>query len=196
LLTKLKDSDVPWTLLIAEAVLIVLSVLLALGVESWREERAQQASALQALQGVVDEFDANCRQIVAVSGYHEAVIGEQHDPQGIQVGLLRSDAWDVVKTTGSAAWLDYELVAIAAEINANHGDHRAIVQAYLGAVFGLVLAQDQTQWHQPGERGVIRELVRIQERLLDGYGRLARELERTHPREPGLNWTCSAPGNT
>jgi len=50
LLTKLKSRDIPWKLLTVEAALIVLSVLLALGVDSWREGRAQRA-----LQGFVDE---------------------------------------------------------------------------------------------------------------------------------------------
>jgi len=189
--TKPGLADLPWKLLAIEAVLVVASVLLALALDSWREQREQQSLAQRALHGLVDEADANCRQIVAVRDYHQAVIRGEREPEGIQVGLLRNDAWDVVKTTGAAPWLDYELVAIMAEINANQTDHRAIVQAYLGAVFSMVLEQEEDRWHQPGERGVIRELVRIQERLLEGYRRLAAETERTQPRKPGFDWTCS-----
>lgn len=173
LLTKLKSSDLPWKLLTVEAVLIVLSVLLALGMDGWREEREQRDTASRALQSFVDEAESNCRQIAGADSYHAAVVAGEREPQGMVVGLLRNDAWEVVKTTGAAAWLEYELVATMSEISARQADHRTIFQAYLEAVFSQVLAQPETvEWHRPGERGVIRELVRIQQDLIDGYRRL------------------------
>jgi len=173
LLTKLRSADIPWKLLTVEAVLIVLSVLLALGVDSWREAREQRALAERALQGFIDEAQANCRRIEAHTEYHRAVIDGQRDPHGMQVGLLRNDAWEVVKTTGAAGWLDYDLVALMSEISARQRDHRTTVQAYLQAVFTLALPNvDAASWHLPGERGVINELVRIQDELVSSYRRL------------------------
>ena len=46
LLTKLKAREIPWRVLSVEAVLIVVSVLLALALEGWREERKQRALGL------------------------------------------------------------------------------------------------------------------------------------------------------
>jgi len=173
LLTKLESADIPWKLLTVEAVLIVLSVLLALGVDSWREAREERALADRALAGFIDEARHNCRRILRVEDYHRAVVDGKRDPHGMQVGLLRNDAWEVVKTTGAAGWLDYELVAVMSEISARQRDHRTTIQAYLQAVFTLALPTGDTDsWHLPGERGVINELVRIQEDLVSGYRRL------------------------
>jgi len=52
----LKSSEIPRGLLSVEAVLIVLSVLLALGVVSWREAREQQTLAGRALQGYLGQY--------------------------------------------------------------------------------------------------------------------------------------------
>ncbi|MFN2332949.1 MAG: hypothetical protein ABR550_00800 [Wenzhouxiangellaceae bacterium] len=163
LLTKLKSSEIPWGLLSLEAILIVLSVLLALGVDSWREAREQQTLAERALQGFIDEAQANCENIRATEEYHRAVVEGNRPPEGMRVGLLRNDAWEVVKTTGAAGWLDYDLVAAMSEISAGQRDHRATMQAYLQAVFTLGLpTEDASSWHLPGERAVINELLRIQ----------------------------------
>lgn len=190
LLTKLKSSEIPWGLLSVEAVLIVLSVLLALGVDSWREAQEQQTLAGRALQGFVDEAQANCENIRATEDYHRAVVEGIRPPEGMRVGLLRNEAWEVVKITGTAGWLEYDVVAVMSEISARQRDHRATIQAYLQAVFTLALpAGDASSWHLPGERGVINELVRIQSDLREGYRRLARLVADRS--EPSTNATGS-----
>jgi len=136
LLTKLESADIPWKLLTVEAVLIVLSVLLALGVDSWREAREQRALAGRALQGFVDEARANCERIQATRQYHRAVVDGERVPHGMQVGLLRNDAWEVVKITGAAGWLDYDLVAVMSEISARQRDDLAI--STLGRSFWIL----------------------------------------------------------
>jgi len=197
LLTKLKVPDVPWKLLSVEALLIVLSVLLALGVDSWREEREQRALAERALQGFVDEARANCARIQATAAYHRAVLDGERAPHGMQVGLLRNDAWEVVKTTGAAGWLDYEIVAVMSEISARQRDHRTTIQAYLQAVFTLALPTgDAASWHQPGERGVINELVRIQEDLVSGYRRLGKLTRSRYPHSDFAGKVCTGAQTT
>jgi len=186
LLTKLKATEIPWRVLSVEAVLIVLSVLLALGVDSWREAREQQTLAVRALQGFLDEARVNCARIDATENYHSAVVAGEEPPQGMQVGLLRNDAWEVVKITGAAGWLDYDIVAVMSEISARHRDHRAVIQSYLQALFTLMLpAEDMSAFHQEGERAVISELVRIQSDLRAAYRRLASLVADRS--EPGTN---------
>lgn len=175
LFTKQSSNDFPWKLLIIEATLVVMSVLLALALNSWREARAHQDVAERALQEVVDEMQSNCSRIQDVQAYHQEVANGEREPGGIQSGFLRNDAWDVAKTTGAASYLDHELVAKIGEISAHQEDHRTIVQAYIQALFttGLQLEQEE-EMHQEGERGVIRELVRIQSTLLKEYKNLAK----------------------
>lgn len=123
------------------ALLIVLSVLLALGVDSWREAREHRELATRALHGLVDEARANCSNILAVGDYHDAVLAGEHRPEGIRVGLLRNDAWEVVKTTGAAAWLDYEMVAAMSVISAHQADHRTVMQSYMQGLFSVALLE-------------------------------------------------------
>ncbi|MDT8450321.1 MAG: hypothetical protein RQ847_09115 [Wenzhouxiangellaceae bacterium] len=62
------------------------------------------------------------------------------------------------------------MVVALSEISAHQADHRAVVQAYLQALFANILAtESDPDWHREGERGVISELVRIQDRLLESY---------------------------
>lgn len=104
--TKNEPRGMPLGLLALEAALIVLSVLLALAVDSWRESREQRELAQRSLTGFIDEARYNCSRIQAVSDYLRAVLDDQLAPRGLQAGLLRNDAWGVVKSTGAAGWLD------------------------------------------------------------------------------------------
>lgn len=170
LFTKKSFASLPWKLLLIEGLLVVLSVLLALALNSWRESRANQQLAERALQEVVDEVQTNCAQINTVQPYHLEVVNGEQNPAGVHIGFLRNDAWDVAKTSGAASYLDYELVSQIGEISAHQSDHRSIVQAYTEALFTNTLQIEQTEeMHQEAERGVIRELVRIQETLLNKY---------------------------
>ncbi len=168
--SKKISSDLPWKLLTIEAVLVVLSVLLALALSSWLQSRSDQVLAQRGLQEFMGEIHTNCARITTAHAYHEAVASGASEPRGIQVGLLRNDAWDFAKTTGAAQHLEHDVVAKLVEINAYQSDHRTVVQAYLQALFNIGLQlEKEEKWHQEGERGVISELVRIQSDLLEQY---------------------------
>jgi len=170
LFTKKFFADLPWKLLIIEGLLVVMSVLLALALNSWREAGTHQDLAERALQEVVDEVRLNCSRIENVQPYHRAVVNGEQKPTGIQVGFLRNDAWDVAITTGAVSFLDYELAAKIGEINAHQSDHRSTVQAYLGALLTNTLQIEKIEeMHQEGERAVINELISIQKKLLIKY---------------------------
>ncbi|GAA4360944.1 hypothetical protein [Kangiella marina] len=179
--TKKSFSKFPWKLLIFESLLVILSVLLALALNSWREAQAHQELAERALQEVVDEVEANCLRIISFQSYHEAVAAGDEKPSGIQVGYLRNDAWEIAKTTQASSYLDYEILSLIGEINANQSDHRAIVQAYIEALFIRSLRIETVEeLHQEGERAVIRELYRIQSKLLTNYQRLQQTINKHH----------------
>ncbi|NGP89382.1 hypothetical protein [Fodinibius halophilus] len=180
LFTKKPFSNFPWKRLIIEGLLVVLSVLLALALNSWREAQSHQDLAERSLQEVVDEVQANCSRIENVQSYHQAVVKGEQTTKGIQIGFLRNDAWDVAKTTGAASYIEYGLASKIGEINAHQSDHRSIVQAYIEALFtnGLQFEQGE-EMHQEGERGVINELFRIQKKLLTEYQNL-QELVNNH----------------
>ena len=94
-----------WAVLVFEAIIVVLSVLLALGLDRWSGERENQKLAQRALQGVVDETSINCARIKYHQPYHQAVANGTQKPEGIRISLIRNDAWDSAKSTGAAAYI-------------------------------------------------------------------------------------------
>ena len=168
----LKNRDT-WTVLALEAVIVVLSVLLALGLDSWQKDRENDEIARRALQGMVDEARINCARIRRHHPYHQAVAGGERPPQGIRISLLRNDAWDSAKSTGAAVYVDYDIAALVGSIHAAQGDHRTLVQAYMDALFMRVSDSEQLDGiHGPLDVAVITEMIRIQDRLLDLYRQL------------------------
>lgn len=176
-----------------EAVLVVSSVFLALALEDWQQNRAEDRLAKRALQEFIDEVQINCDKIITVKAYHDGIVSGEREPQGVQIGLLRNDAWDVVKTTGAAPHLNYDVLARMAEISAHQGDHRTIMQAYIQALFGRALQfESKQEWHLEGERGVISELVRIQDNLLERYQNLLHLVEQEYQDSIDTRRVCSS----
>ena len=193
MLTKSSVGAFPWRTLAVESLVVVLSVLLALGVDSWRQSRAERHLALEALQGILDEARSNCERVLKLQGYHEAVIAGDTEPQGIQIGLLRNDAWDVAKSIGAPPHLPHDVVAAIAAMHAQQSDHRTIVQAYIQSLFTLGLSLEEgEQLHVDGERYVIADLARTQRRLLDAYATLERVTMRYHAGEVTITDICPA----
>jgi uncharacterized membrane protein len=87
--TKDFDRGIPWLLLAIEAGLIVLSVLLALSLAGWREARANERLAVQAVQGIVTEASTNCAQVTALHPYHQRVAEGEQAPEGLRIGMSK-----------------------------------------------------------------------------------------------------------
>ena len=192
--TKKIYDELPWKLLTIEALLVVFSVLLALGINSWRQTSSHQELAQRALKGIVEEAETNCSRIQAVQSYHQAVANDKRQPGGIQVGLLRNQAWDAAKTIGAAPHLDYEIVALIEEINANQSDHRFLVKSYGTALYTVILQNEQKDENKSknpeGERAVIGELVLIQTWLLEDYQNLSKLVEKHYDESIDTSKLC------
>jgi len=70
-------SQVPhgrrWRGLAAEGLLIVLSILLAFGIEAWWGRRAEHLAEVEALQGLRDDFAENVERLRSVRTEHVAI---------------------------------------------------------------------------------------------------------------------------
>ena len=195
LFTKFSNNsffDLPWKLLGIEAVLVVLSVLLALGLNSWRQSEANEELGIRALQEVFVEAKANCSSILVQQDYHKAVVSGEQEPTGLQIGLLRNDAWDFAKSTGAGPHINHDVTALVVEINALQRDHRTMYQAYLQALFTVVLeSEEQTSWHRAGEVGVIQGLLNIQTSLLEKYENLKTQVEEHYGEAIEVSSLCA-----
>jgi hypothetical protein len=55
---------VPWVRIIAEGAAIVVSILLAFGIQAWWEGRQERRVELDILSGLRSDFEANREQLV------------------------------------------------------------------------------------------------------------------------------------
>ena len=68
--------------MLVEALLIVVSILLAFGIDAWWEERRERIEEQEILLGLKQEFEQNQRAIENQVALHEDTLGslEKHDP--------------------------------------------------------------------------------------------------------------------
>lgn len=176
------SGDIPWKVLAIEAVLVVLSVLLALGLNSWREGRANRTLAQRAVQAILDEAQQNCRTVQSVLPYHIAVSETKQEYEGLGRVFLRNDAWPLAQSAGAANYVDYEVASAIGTVHALQHDHRRLVEAGIQALYQAATAQDPElerfaiegggSWLRGPHPLMLADLIRIQTQLIEEYGAL------------------------
>lgn len=112
---------------IFESALITVSILLALGLDEWRENRETQATIRQAVSNFLSEIQQNKARIDDAAPFNMGlyeVIDQRHKNGDIQTMsdfismmdsyspvALQSTAWETALATGSLAKMDYTLVS-------------------------------------------------------------------------------------
>ncbi len=111
---------------IFESMLVVMSILLALGVREWQDTRVTQQLINRSLESFERELTQNKNRIEALYPYHvglQSVLAElqvESHPDserelrnvlnGFQSAVLLTTAWDTALATGALSDMDYELV--------------------------------------------------------------------------------------
>lgn len=107
-----------------ESMLIVVSIVLALAVDEWRQNRQDEELATQSLEVFEREIRQNLARVDAAVPYHaglRAVVarmaaGENAGPdlrsvvEGLEPAVLLSTAWETALATGALTHLEFELV--------------------------------------------------------------------------------------
>jgi hypothetical protein len=111
---------------LVESVLIVVSILLALGLDEWQEDQEIQELIDRSITNFVNEVTQNRSRIDDVSAYHQGVqqILKQRSSNGglasldfrnimeaLQPVVLTSSAWQTAVATGALGRMDFELVS-------------------------------------------------------------------------------------
>lgn len=112
-------KDRPVLLLFAEFMIVMLSVLLALGLDSWRESRASQELAEKSLQNFEREIAMNRAEIQDAYDHHTELLVEVMDgTMGVTLNTatIENSAWEVVKTTGAIMEIDFDTIEIASRV--------------------------------------------------------------------------------
>jgi hypothetical protein len=112
-----------------EALFVVFGVALALAANEWRQSVKTQAMADGALESIVAELTANLDLVQTSTKYHQdearmlqqkMAAGETAVPADFPRGFVNpawvtSTAWEVAKTTGVVADMDYHTVLTLSE---------------------------------------------------------------------------------
>jgi hypothetical protein len=136
-----------------ESFLITISILAALGLDEWRENRQNEEAIQQALSNFVSEIQRNRARIaenapfnrglldVLRSRYETKDIGSVDDYVNM-VGSyvpadLRTTAWETALATGSLAEMDYDLVSKLSFTYGKQNDYRISTQSGMADLTSL-----------------------------------------------------------
>lgn len=115
--------------LLVESAIIVVSILLALTVDQWKQQQSEQKLALRSLQSFQQEILQNRARIEDITPYHGGLrtmlvqidsAGTIQTPadfrrvigfDGFQPPALLEAAWQTALATGTLTYMDYETVS-------------------------------------------------------------------------------------
>ena len=115
--------------ILAESVLIVLSILLALAVDQWQEDKEERELVRQSLQSFRQEIQQNKMRLDDIVPYHtgvQAMLTELEQTgaitsvaelqstvgaEGLRPPFLLDTAWKTAMATGALTIMDYETVS-------------------------------------------------------------------------------------
>jgi len=110
-----------------ESMLIILSILVALGLDEWREDRQDAENIEHALSNFLSEVQQNKSRVEDAAPFNQGlrhVLGRRQEVKAIESVatyvnivesynpvVLQSTAWETAIATGALAKLDYNLVS-------------------------------------------------------------------------------------
>lgn len=158
--------------ILVESVLIVASVLLALAVDEWSEQRDEREAAEVAVQSIRAELVENRRNVARARSNHLAmrdslaayVAMRQAPPARLYLagifnpGLVHSTAWESAREAGAMDQMPYDLVLALSRIYDRQGRYQDLAD---GLVQGI-MADIRREGIEPvlREAGLLREYDR------------------------------------
>lgn len=149
-----KNTSVWLPRVIFESALITVSILLALGLDEWRENRETEATIRQALSNFLSEIEQNKARVDDAAPFNQGLhdVMEQRYKHGdihsmsdfiaimdsYSPVVLQSTAWETALATGSLAEMDYGLVSA---LSLTYGLQSRYEQTNRGAVSRLTNPQ-------------------------------------------------------
>ncbi len=176
-------SRLPVQKLLIEVLSIVLAVLLALGMNQWRETLANRALAQTALANIELELRSNQDLLVLLNENNRSVTASIHNEDvetessaafvpGLQ---LQEIAWNALLSTGVSSYVDYDTVLMLSKLYSVQEVYKElgtqIVQAELNSAAYAAAAGTTIDEQQKLEQfaGFLELLVAIEIELLQTY---------------------------
>lgn len=182
----------PIQTLVIEVFSIVLGVLLALGMNQWREQRSHQSQADSALQHITNELHANLELLTLLHENNTATLAAMFEEQDVEEeedgsfipGLqLRETAWETLLSTGLSNYVDYETILMLSEVFSIQSIYKQtgmqLTEAFMNvAAYASASGTDVNNLHlQRQFASYFEMLVTLEEALLDSYGEVIEHLD-------------------
>jgi len=114
-----ESSSVPY--LLAEAALIVLSVVLGFAIDQWRQTNEAESRAQRALVSFQQEMESNRAELFdALASHREAIRRLRIQPDTsitLSQPLMRNTSWEMIQATASAPHLDFEILEAVTSVH-------------------------------------------------------------------------------
>lgn len=173
--------------LILEAVSVVFAVLLALGVDEWRETRSRNALAERARASILEEIRSNEAELRRTRDANRALQqkieetllevqrreGEPSLELNFQIALLSSASWQTAQMTQAANFLDFDWVRRVSNVYELQDLYLTSQSAVVDRISGISeILEDNPQ----RMLNIIAERLRVnlqtQDSLLEEYGKI------------------------
>jgi type II secretory pathway pseudopilin PulG len=188
LLSDRVREQIPWVQLSIESVLVVLSVLLALGVDAWYASRQEQQDVRRALRGIRAELTETKRALQARIPHHSALIDTlTRDtlrftaPLALRVFTPDTEAWRTAQQTGTLGAMDYAMVAPIAGAYAKIGDLEFLARKTTDLLFDGVRYRGNAPNELGDFGGFLNDLKNTEQVLLRRINRALGRIESRHP---------------
>lgn len=180
--------------LLVESAVVVFSILLALAVNEWWDQRETEAAVQRSLRSIQGEMERNRSRLEEVARYHRELAdtlktlvnaGAEEVPEGVpahgwlQTPELTSAAWRGAGTTGTASEMPHDLVLILSEAYREQEQYEETRQAIVPVLYDILMERGQNTL-RPMFRplsGIISDVASWEAQLLKKYERALEELE-------------------
>lgn len=121
-------KSIPWEQLLVESVLVILSVVLALALNNWNQNRIEENRADQAQQNIINEIKTNREEVQQAYDYNRSMIEkiEANPNRGVSLrpANIRDFAWETAQASGAVGNLEFSVISIVAEIHELQEDYK------------------------------------------------------------------------
>lgn len=171
-------NKIPWTQFLVESIVVVLSVLLALMLNTRHQDSINRELAQKAILNLKREILYNIKEVEKIIPKHKQLLdtlSSKHPPTGINSpsAEITNNAWDAAQAMGAVPYMDFSIVSVATAIQATQQQYLALVSnanaILLLANFGAGGENFQMKRIPDGLLEIVTELYSNEQKLLKQY---------------------------
>jgi len=175
---KLKDR--PALLLFLEALIVFLSVFLALGLESWRANRANEQIANEALNNFEREVRTNLEEVQGAASHQKELLEQlREDRRGITVNTatIMNNAWEIAQSSGAVSHLDFDVVDMASRIHELQRRYQQTAESSANIIYEANFKFIELRLEEVEDENLQNALIQLVNRLYQAELRLIESYE-------------------